>query len=54
MFGLMIAGEVWARALMEAVKRWAAERVRYVQWQAGRQTSAPFYGHLGYRGEAFP
>lgn len=42
------------RALMKAVKGWAAEHVRYVQWQAGRQTSAPFYEHLGYRGDAFP
>lgn len=41
-------------ALMEAVKRWAAERVRYVEWQAGRQTSAPFYERLGYKGDAFP
>lgn len=42
------------RALMDAVIAWAAEHVRYVEWQAGRQTSAPFYEHLGYRGEAFP
>lgn len=40
--------------LMEAVKGWAAGHVRYVEWQAGRDTSAPFYEHLGYRGEAFP
>jgi GNAT superfamily N-acetyltransferase len=41
-------------ALMEAVKNWAAQHVRYVEWQAGRQTSAPFYERLGYRGDAFP
>lgn len=41
-------------ALMDAVKTWAAAHVRYVLWQAGRQTSAPFYEHLGYAGEVFP
>ena len=42
------------RALMDAVKTWAGERVRYVEWQAGLHTSAPFYERLGYRGDAYP
>ena len=42
------------RTLMEAVKGWASERVRYVEWQAGETTSAPFYERLGYRGESCP
>jgi len=42
------------RTLMEAVIVWARAHVRYVEWQAGRHSSAPFYEHLGYRGEAFP
>jgi GNAT superfamily N-acetyltransferase len=42
------------RVLMEAVKGWAVERVRYVEWQAGQATSAPFYERLGYRGEPCP
>ena len=42
------------RVLMEGVKAWATERVRYLEWQAGETTSAPFYAHLGYRGEPCP
>ncbi|HEY8456283.1 MAG TPA: GNAT family N-acetyltransferase [Actinopolymorphaceae bacterium] len=42
------------RVLMEAVTRWGAEHVRYVEWQAGEKTAAPFYEHLGYRGEPCP
>jgi GNAT superfamily N-acetyltransferase len=42
------------RALMEAVVDWARTRVRYLEWQAGAETSAPFYEHLGYRGLAYP
>ena len=42
------------RALMEAVIDWARTRVRYLEWQAGAETSAPFYEHLGYRGLAYP
>lgn len=42
------------RALMDAVTAWAAEHVRYLEWQAGRDTAAPFYERLGYRGEPCP
>ena len=41
-------------ALMDAVIDWARPRVRYLEWQAGAQSSAPFYEHLGYRGLAYP
>jgi GNAT superfamily N-acetyltransferase len=42
------------RALMDKVVEWARSRVRYLEWQAGADTSAPFYEHLGYRGLAYP
>ncbi len=42
------------RVLMAGVEGWAAGRVRYVEWQAGEKTSAPFYERLGYRGEPCP
>jgi GNAT superfamily N-acetyltransferase len=42
------------RALMDRVVDWARPRVRYLEWQAGATTSAPFYEHLGYRGLAYP
>lgn len=42
------------RLLMEAVVCWASDRVRYLQWQAHEVRSAPFYDHLGYRGEPCP
>jgi GNAT superfamily N-acetyltransferase len=41
-------------ALMTGVEEWAAVRVRYVEWQAGETTSAPFYERLGYHGERCP
>ncbi|WP_375429677.1 GNAT family N-acetyltransferase [uncultured Friedmanniella sp.] len=42
------------RALMSTVAEWAAERVRYLEWQAHETRSAPFYERLGHRGEACP
>ncbi|WP_427887589.1 N-acetyltransferase family protein [Kribbella sp. GL6] len=42
------------RALMEAVVEWASTRVRYLEWQAHHERSAPFYEALGYRGEPCP
>ncbi len=42
------------RVLMAGVEGWAVGRVRYVEWQAGERTSAPFYERLGYRGEPCP
>ncbi|WP_020579323.1 GNAT family N-acetyltransferase [Actinopolymorpha alba] len=42
------------RVLMEGVTTWAAVRVRYLEWQAGHKTSAPFYERLGYKGEPCP
>lgn len=40
--------------LLDAAKAWAAQRTRYLEWQAGQETSAPFYERLGYRGEPCP
>jgi GNAT superfamily N-acetyltransferase len=40
------------RALLEDVRRWAATRVRYLEWQAHESRSAPFYERLGYQGAA--
>jgi GNAT superfamily N-acetyltransferase len=42
------------RALVAAVTEWAAERVRYLEWQAHHERSAPFYERLGYRGQPCP
>ncbi|TYC25433.1 GNAT family N-acetyltransferase [Micromonospora sp. MP36] len=42
------------RALLAAVTRWAAGRVRYLEWQAHRERAAPFYERLGHRGEPCP
>lgn len=42
------------RALVEAVMTWASARVRYVEWQAHEQRSAPFYERLGYHGDPCP
>ncbi|MFE9689850.1 GNAT family N-acetyltransferase [Micromonospora sp. NPDC005806] len=42
------------RALMAAVRDWAAQRVRYLEWQAHRERAAPFYERLGYQGMACP
>jgi GNAT superfamily N-acetyltransferase len=47
-------GQGIGRALMDAVIDWAHSRVRYLEWQAGAETSAPFYEHLGYQGKAYP
>lgn len=41
-------------ALLEAAKAWAAQHARYLEWQAGQNTSAPFYARLGYVGEPCP
>ncbi len=41
-------------ALVEAVRSWAAGRVRYLQWQAHESRAAPFYERLGYRGAPCP
>lgn len=40
--------------LLEAAKVWTAEHGRYLEWQAGATTSAPFYERIGYRGEPCP
>lgn len=40
--------------LLDAARTWAAARTRYLEWQAGARTSAPFYERLGYRGEPCP
>jgi GNAT superfamily N-acetyltransferase len=42
------------KALVEAAIEWAAQRVRYLEWQAHHERSAPFYQRLGYRGEPCP
>jgi GNAT superfamily N-acetyltransferase len=42
------------RALVQAVTEWAAERLRYLEWQAHHERSAPFYERLGYRGQPCP
>jgi GNAT superfamily N-acetyltransferase len=42
------------RLLMDAVVKWAATRVRYLQWQAHESRSAPFYQKLGYQGQPCP
>ena len=42
------------RLLMAAVVSWAADHVAHLQWQAHESRSAPFYEHLGYRGEPCP
>jgi GNAT superfamily N-acetyltransferase len=42
------------RALMDGAAAWAATRVRYLEWQAGHSTSAPFYERLGYHGDPCP
>jgi GNAT superfamily N-acetyltransferase len=42
------------RALVAAVTEWAAERVRYLEWQAHHERSAPFYERLGYHGQPSP
>ncbi|MBO0881773.1 MAG: GNAT family N-acetyltransferase [Mycobacterium sp.] len=41
-------------ALMNSAKDWAGAHARYLEWQAGQTTSAPFYERLGYRGEPCP
>ncbi|HVX42952.1 MAG TPA: GNAT family N-acetyltransferase [Mycobacteriales bacterium] len=41
-------------SLLEAAKTWTAEHARYLEWQAGEHTSAPFYTRLGYTGEPCP
>ncbi len=42
------------RALVDAVRTWAAGRVRYLQWQAHESRAAPFYQRLGYQGAPCP
>lgn len=42
------------RELMRGAADWAAGHARYLEWQAGVTSSAPFYERLGYRGEACP
>jgi GNAT superfamily N-acetyltransferase len=42
------------RLLMDGVVKWAATRVRYLQWQAHECRSAPFYQKLGYQGQPCP
>jgi GNAT superfamily N-acetyltransferase len=42
------------RALMDGAAAWAAARVRYLEWQAGLETSAPFYERLGHHGDPCP
>jgi GNAT superfamily N-acetyltransferase len=42
------------RALVAAVEGWAAERVRYLQWQAHGTRAAPFYERLGHHGSPCP
>jgi hypothetical protein len=39
---------------VSAVTEWAAERVRYLEWQAHHERSAPFYERLGYSGQPCP
>jgi GNAT superfamily N-acetyltransferase len=41
-------------ALVDGAKSWASQRARYLEWQAGATTSAPFYERLGYKGEPCP
>jgi GNAT superfamily N-acetyltransferase len=41
-------------ALMISAQEWASAHVRYLEWQAGQTTSAPFYERLGYRGDPCP
>ena len=42
------------RELMRGAAKWAAGHARYLEWQAGVTTSAPFYERLGYHGDACP
>jgi GNAT superfamily N-acetyltransferase len=42
------------RALMDGAVEWASTRVRYLEWQAHHERSAPFYEALGYRGQPCP
>lgn len=42
------------RELMRGAATWTAGHSRYLEWQAGATTSAPFYEHLGYHGEPCP
>lgn len=41
-------------SLLDAAKAWTGEHARYLEWQAGQNTSAPFYERLGYRGDPCP
>lgn len=42
------------RELMQGAATWTARHARYLEWQAGAATSAPFYERLGYHGEPCP
>ncbi len=42
------------RALLTAVTTWASTRVRYLEWQAHHERSAPFYEALGHQGTPCP
>jgi GNAT superfamily N-acetyltransferase len=41
-------------ALMKSAQTWASAHVRYLEWQAGQTSAAPFYERLGYHGNSCP
>lgn len=42
------------QALLAAAVEWAAEHMRWLEWQAHHERAAPFYERLGYEGKLCP